>query len=77
MIAGFCFMCWTWLLSRYRASKIAAFAFITPLCGLLLSHWVLGDELRAGLWLGALLVASGVTIATTESEPLEDDGIGR
>lgn len=67
VIAGFCFMCWAWLLSHYQASKLATFAFLTPLSGLVLSNLILGDVLRAGLWLGALLVAAGVTIATTES----------
>jgi len=65
VIAGFCFLGWTWLLSRYQASRIAAFTFITPLGGLVLSHWMLGDHLGLGLWLGCLLVGGGVTLATT------------
>jgi len=67
VIAGFCFMCWAWLLSHYQASKLATFAFVTPLSGLVLSNLILGDVLSAGLWLGAILVAAGVTIATTGS----------
>jgi drug/metabolite transporter (DMT)-like permease len=67
VIAGFCFLSWAWLMSRYQASKLAALAFFTPPCGVLISHWVLGDALGPGLWLGTLLVGAGVAVATAES----------
>jgi drug/metabolite transporter (DMT)-like permease len=67
IVVGFCFMSWAWLLARYQASKLAALTFFTPLCGMLFSHWMLGDALGPGLWLGAALVAAGVTIGATEA----------
>ncbi|WP_093418690.1 DMT family transporter [Tranquillimonas alkanivorans] len=58
--AGFLF--WMWLISRYPASGVASFSFLSPVFGAGLGWLLLGEEIGAGL-LGALaLVAIGLVL---------------
>lgn len=62
VVAGFCFIANASLLKRFRASGITAFAFFTPVFGVLISNLVLGEPLSAVLVLSVLLVGLGITI---------------
>ena len=62
VIAGFCFLSWTAILARYRASRLTVMFFATPLSGTFLSWWIAGDPLGPSLLVGALLVAAGIAI---------------
>ena len=48
------------LFRRYSASTVSAFLFISPVFGLFLSHWLLGDPLTWAVILGGALVSLGV-----------------
>ena len=48
------------LFRRYSASTVSAFLFLSPIIGLLLSHWLLGDPLTSAAILGGALVSLGV-----------------
>lgn len=50
------------LFRRYNASEVAAFLFISPVIGLILSHLLLGDPLTWTVGLGGILVSLGVFI---------------
>lgn len=62
VVAGLCFILVTFLLHRYRASRISAFGFVTPIFGVLLSYLFLGEPLSAGLLVSMLLVGLGMVI---------------
>ena len=62
VIAGFCFLAWTAVLARYRASRLTVMFFATPLSGTFLSWWITGDPLGPSLLLGAVLVAAGIFV---------------
>ena len=62
VIAGFCFLTWTAILARYRASRLTVMFFATPLSGTFLSWWIVGDPLSPSLLLGALLVAGAIFV---------------
>ena len=62
VIAGFCFLAWTAILARFRASRLTVMFFATPLAGTILSWWIVGDPLGPSLLLGALLVAVAIFI---------------
>jgi len=62
VIAGFCFLTWTAVLARYRASRLTVMFFATPLSGTFLSWWIVGDPLGPSLLLGALLVAGAIFV---------------
>ena len=48
------------LFRRYHASTVSAFLFISPITGLCLSNWLLGDPLTWSIGLGGAMVALGV-----------------
>lgn len=58
--AGYLF--WFWLLSVYPASGVASFSFLTPLCGVGLGAWLLGEQLGPGTLVAGLLVALGLML---------------
>ncbi len=62
VVAGACFIILVSLLSRHSAGRLGVFGFVTPVVGVLLSAWVTGDEVTAGLLLSMALVGVGVSI---------------
>lgn len=59
-VGAFCFAAWTHLLQRFAASQVAVFQFTTPLFGVVLSAWILGDVTSPSLVAGVALVALGI-----------------
>ena len=62
VIAGFAFTINFRLIRRYTPSVMMSFNFIAPVAGVLLSAWILGDQVTAGLLGGMLLVAAGLVL---------------
>ncbi len=60
------FLAWCWLLRRYLASRLGAFAFLTPLFGVLLGGWLLGEALEASFIAGGGLVLAGIALVSSE-----------
>lgn len=63
VIAGFGFIANMWLLKHYLPSGVTALSLTTPVWGVLISHFVLGDALSSTLFLGLALVISGMGLA--------------
>lgn len=60
IVVAISYVVWFWLLSRYQASQLSAFSFLTPLMTVTLSWLLLGEAISLRL-LGALaLVAIGI-----------------
>jgi len=58
------FLTWCWLLRRYLASQLGVFAFLTPLFGVLLGVWLLGEALDPGFVAGSALVLAGIALVS-------------
>lgn len=56
------FLTWFWLLRRYLASRLGVFTFLTPLFGVLLGVWLLGEALAPSFVAGSLLVLAGIAL---------------
>lgn len=67
VVAGFCFILWTLLLRRFRASHLSVFSFVTPLFGVLLSALLLGEPLTLSLLASMALVGAGIAVVNYES----------
>ena len=67
ILAGFCFIVNLGLIRRYQASKLAAFAFITPVFGVLFSKYLLGEGLSTALVSSMVLVAVGIAIVNRDA----------
>ncbi len=61
-VAFLSYLAWFWLLRKYLASRLGVFSFLTPLFGVLLGAWLLGEPVGAGFLGGTLLVVLGVVI---------------
>lgn len=58
------FLIWFALLRQYLASRLGVFSFLTPLFGVLLGAWLLGEPVEPGFLIGALLVLAGIVLVS-------------
>lgn len=58
--AGFLF--WLWLLTIYPASSVAAFSFLTPVFGVGLGWFLLGEDVGPGILIALALVCVGLIL---------------
>ena len=61
-VVGITYLVWFALITRYSASRLAAFTFLTPVFGVAAGHLVLGEPLTPSFLLALLLVASGLVL---------------
>ena len=54
------FLAWCWLLRRYLASQLGVFSFLTPLFGVVLGVWLLGESLQPQFIAGSGFVLAGI-----------------
>lgn len=59
----FCYTIWGRLLNRYPASKVAPLTLLVPPVGLVSSHLLLGEDLAAAQWIGAMVVMAGLLLS--------------
>jgi drug/metabolite transporter (DMT)-like permease len=64
--AGLGFVLIVWLVRTYSASRVNVFVFLSPVFGVLIGWAMLGEPIGAPQALGALAVAAGILIVTTE-----------
>jgi drug/metabolite transporter (DMT)-like permease len=64
--ACFGFVLIVWLTRTYSASRVNVFVFLSPVFGVLIGWAALGETVSALQALGALAVAAGILIVTTE-----------
>jgi drug/metabolite transporter (DMT)-like permease len=56
------YLLWFWLLTRYPATKVQSFVFLSPVFGTLFAHGLLDEPLTASLLGGLVGVAVGLTL---------------
>jgi drug/metabolite transporter (DMT)-like permease len=64
VVAFVSFLVWFWLMRRYLASRLGVLSFLTPLLGVVLGAWLLGERIEASFLTGALLVLAGVVMVS-------------
>jgi drug/metabolite transporter (DMT)-like permease len=62
VVVGTTFSIWFALIVKYSASRLSAFTFLTPLCGVAAGHLVLGEPLTPAFALAVALVAVGLIL---------------
>jgi drug/metabolite transporter (DMT)-like permease len=58
------YLAWFWLLTRYLASRLATFSFMTPLFGVFFGVMLLREPVDGYFGAGALLVLSGIVLVS-------------
>ncbi len=61
------YLAWMWMLSRYPATKISGFVFLTPLFALLVGNLWLGEALTLPLIAGLACVAVGMLLVNRKN----------
>ena len=62
IVASTSFLIWFWLVSRYRATTLHAFTFLTPLFAVVLSALLLKEPISGFLIAGSVLIAIGIVL---------------
>jgi len=60
VVAFISYLLWFRMIHSYPVSRLAAFTFLTPLFGVILSYLLVGESLALSLWTGLGLVAAGI-----------------
>jgi drug/metabolite transporter (DMT)-like permease len=60
IVAFISFLVWFRLIHRYTVSRLAAFAFLAPLFGMILGWLILDEPLTLLVWIGLACVAGGL-----------------
>ena len=63
IVAGFCFVLMVKLLQHHSATRLGVFSFVTPIVGVLLSAWILDEDISVWLRASVLLVTIGIMVA--------------
>lgn len=58
------FLVWFWLLRQYMASRLGVFSFLTPLFGILLGAWLLGERIEPSFLMGSFPVLLGIILVS-------------
>lgn len=58
------FLAWFWLLRHYLAARLGVFTFLTPLLGIVLGAWLLGEAIEPGFVLGVVPVLVGIVLVS-------------
>ena len=56
------FLFWLWLLSKYPASGVASFSFLTPIFTIFFGWLILGEVITTNFLIAAFLVISGLIL---------------
>ena len=72
IVAGLCFILLVFLIRHHSASRLGVFSFATPIVGVLLSAWLLGEDISPVLWVSVTLVALGIIIANRVEQAREE-----
>jgi drug/metabolite transporter (DMT)-like permease len=70
VIAFWSYLLWFWMIGRYPVVRLAAFTFLTPLFGVILSGLVLKEPLTGVLLIGLTLVAIGIYMVNRPDGPV-------
>lgn len=64
VVCFFSFLIWFSLLRKYLASRLGVFSFLTPILGVVLGAWLLGEPVEPNFAIGALLVLAGIVLVS-------------
>jgi drug/metabolite transporter (DMT)-like permease len=68
IVAFVSYLLWFWLLTRYTASRLSVFSFLTPLFGVTFGVLLLGESFSARFLIAALLVLSGIALVNAPAK---------
>ncbi|WP_322014847.1 DMT family transporter [Paraburkholderia sp. J12] len=71
VVAFVSYLTWFWLLTRYMASRLSVFSFLTPLFGVTFGVLLLGESFSSRFLAAALLVLAGIALVNAPAGKLQ------
>jgi drug/metabolite transporter (DMT)-like permease len=71
VVAFASYLTWFWLLTRYMASRLSVFSFLTPLFGVTFGVLLLGESFSGRFLFAALLVLAGIALVNAPARAQE------
>jgi drug/metabolite transporter (DMT)-like permease len=62
IVASASYLTWFWLISRFKATTLHAFTFLTPLFAIIFGSWLLNEGISPSLLIAAALIAAGIVL---------------
>lgn len=62
VVAFISYLTWFWLLTRYMASRLSVFSFLTPIFGVTFGVLLLGEHFTARFMVAAAMVLAGIAL---------------
>ncbi|HEY4297207.1 MAG TPA: DMT family transporter [Paraburkholderia sp.] len=72
IVAFVSYLVWFWLLTRYIASRLSVFSFLTPLFGVTFGVLLLGESFSLRFLVAAVLVLTGIALVNAPAKRLTD-----
>ena len=63
IVASASYVAWFWLITRYPATRLSSFSFLSPVMGVLAGGLLLGERLTPAVFIAMALVGLGIWIA--------------
>ncbi len=73
-IAFISYVLWFWFLTRYPASQVASFVFLTPVFGVAAGAVLLDERVNAALSIALILIAAGIYVINRPAQRTKLDG---
>lgn len=67
IVAFLSYLLWFWLLTQYKASQLGSLSFLTPMFGVLLGAWFLGESIEVSFVIGAALIIMGILLVNASA----------
>jgi drug/metabolite transporter (DMT)-like permease len=68
VVAFISYLVWFWLLTRYIASRLSVFSFLTPMFGVTFGVLLLGDSFSLRFLVAAVLVLTGIALVNAPAK---------
>jgi drug/metabolite transporter (DMT)-like permease len=68
VVAFVSYLVWFWLLTRYIASRLSVFSFLTPLFGVTFGVLLLGESFSLRFLMAAVLVLTGIALVNAPAK---------
>ncbi|HZZ13790.1 MAG TPA: DMT family transporter [Paraburkholderia sp.] len=68
VVAFVSYLTWFWLLTRYIASRLSVFSFLTPLFGVTFGVLLLGESFSTRFLMAAMLVLTGIALVNAPAK---------
>lgn len=65
VVAFISYLTWFWLLTRYMASRLSVFSFLTPIFGVTFGVVLLGEHFTLRFMIAAAMVLAGIALVNT------------